>query len=172
MTTLGKIIGGGFPVGAVAGRADVMAVFDPTRGGPPPAPHGGTFNANPVTMAAGLATMRLLTPDAYARLADLGAKLRASLDDCFKQAGVHGRVTGLGSLFRLHAVDRELSDYRSTRATPAESERLVRLVRRLMEHGVLMSITGLGCLSTPMGDAELEGLVETFAAVLAMDRKA
>jgi glutamate-1-semialdehyde 2,1-aminomutase len=172
MTTLGKIIGGGFPVGAVAGRADVMAVFDPTRGGPPPAPHGGTFNANPVTMAAGLATMRLLTPDAYARLADLGAKLRASLDDCFKQAGVHGRVTGLGSLFRLHAVDRELSDYRSTRATPAESERLVRLVRRLMEHGVLMSITGLGCLSTPMGDAELEGLVETFAAVLAMEGKA
>src|SRR5499427_8038092 len=172
MTTLGKIIGGGFPVGALAGRADVMAVFDPTRGGPPPAPHGGTFNANPVTMAAGLAAMRLLTPDAYARLDDLGAKLRASLDDCFKQAGVPGRVTGLGSLFRLHAVDRELSDYRSTRATPAESERLVRLVRRLMEHGVLMSITGLGCLSTPMGDAELEGLVETFAAVLEMEKNA
>src|SRR5262247_2378836 len=171
MTTLGKIIGGGFPVGAVTGRADVMAVFDP-RGGQPKAPHGGTFNANPVTMAAGLAAMRLLTPEAYARFDDLGAKLRASLDDCFKQAGVPGRVTGLGSLFRLHAVDRELSDYRSTRATPVESERLVRLVRRLMEHGVLMSITGLGCLSTPMGDAELEGLVETFAAVLAMERKA
>ena len=54
MTTLGKIIGGGFPVGAVAGSAEVMTVFDPTRGGPPAAPHGGTFNANPVTMAAGL----------------------------------------------------------------------------------------------------------------------
>ncbi len=170
MTTLGKIIGGGFPVGAVAGRADVMSVFDPTRGGPPAAPHGGTFNANPVTMAAGLAAMRLLTPDAYARLADLGAKLRASLEDCFKQAGVPGRVTGLGSLFRLHPMDRELTDYRSTRATPAEAERLVRLVRRLMEHGVLVSVTGLGCLSTPMGDAELEGLVETFAAVLEMER--
>jgi glutamate-1-semialdehyde 2,1-aminomutase len=169
MTTLGKIIGGGFPVGAVAGRADVMAVFDPTRGGPPAAPHGGTFNANPVTMAAGLAAMRLLTPEAYARLADLGAKLRASLDDCFARSGVPGRVTGLGSLFRLHPLDRELSDYRSTRTTPEEAERLVRLVRRLMEHGVLLSVTGLGCLSTPMGDAELEGLVETFAAVLEMD---
>jgi len=57
-----------------------------------------------------------------------------------------------------------------TRTTPAEGERLVRLVRRLMEHGVLMSVTGLGCLSTPMGEAELEGLVETFAAVLEMER--
>jgi len=169
MTTLGKIIGGGFPVGAVAGRADVMAVFDPTRG-TPAAPHGGTFNANPVTMAAGLAAMRLLTPDAFARLDELGARLRASLDDCFKQAGVPGRVAGLGSLFRLHAIDRELSDYRSTRTTPAESERLVRLVRRLMEHGVLMSITGLGCLSTAMAEPELEALVETFAAILEMER--
>jgi glutamate-1-semialdehyde 2,1-aminomutase len=171
MTTLGKIIGGGFPVGAVAGGAEVMAVFDPTRGGPPAAPHGGTFNANPVTMAAGLVSMRLLTPEAFARLDELGARLRASLDDCFKQAGLPGRAAGLGSLFRLHPVDRELSDYRSTRATADESERLVRIVRRLMEHGVLMSSTGLGCLSTPMGEAELEGLVETFAAVLEMERR-
>lgn len=170
MTTLGKIIGGGFPVGAVAGRADVMAVFDPTSG-PPAAPHGGTFNANPVTMAAGLAAMHLLTPPAYDRLDDLGAKLRASLDDCFRRAGVPGRVTGMGSLFRIHPVEREFTDYRSTRTTPEESARLQRIVRRLMEHGVLISMTGLGCLSTPMGDPELEGLVETFAAVLDMDRR-
>jgi glutamate-1-semialdehyde 2,1-aminomutase len=170
MTTLGKIIGGGFPVGAVAGRADVMAVFDPTTG-PPAAPHGGTFNANPVTMAAGLAAMHLLTPAAYDRLDDLGAKLRSSLDDCFKRAGLPGRITGMGSLFRIHPVEREFTDYRSTRTTPEESARLQRIVRRLMEHGVLISMTGLGCLSTPMGDPELEGLVETFAAVLEMDRR-
>jgi glutamate-1-semialdehyde 2,1-aminomutase len=165
MTTLGKIIGGGFPVGAVTGRADVMAVFDPT-GGQPAAPHGGTFNANPVTMAAGLAAMKLLTKEAYGRLDELGAKLRASLDACFKRAGVRGSVTGMGSLFRVHPTDRELIDYRSTRTTPEEAERLRRLVRRLLEHGVLISVTGLGCLSTPMGDAELESLIETFAAVL------
>ena len=107
LTTLGKIIGGGFPVGAVAGRADVMAVFDPT-GGKPAAPHGGTFNANPVTMAAGLAAMRLLTPEAFAKLDELGAKLRGSLEACFKRAGVPGAVTGQGSLFRVHPTDREL----------------------------------------------------------------
>ena len=120
-----------------------------------------------MTMAAGLAAMRLLTPDAYGRLADLGDKLRASLDDCFKQAGLPGRVTGLGSLFRLHPMDRALSDYRSTRATPAEAERLVRLVRRLMEHGVLMSVTGLGCLSTPMGDSELDLVARAGARICA-----
>jgi glutamate-1-semialdehyde 2,1-aminomutase len=169
MTTLGKIIGGGFPVGAVTGRADVMAVFDP-RGGQPRAPHGGTFNANPVTMAAGLAAMRLLTPEAYARFDDLGAKLRSSLEACFKRAGAHGSVTGMGSLFRVHTTDRELIDYRSTRTTPEEAERLRRLVQGLLEHGVLISGTGLGCLSTPMGESELESFVETFAAVLEMER--
>jgi glutamate-1-semialdehyde 2,1-aminomutase len=169
LTTFGKIIGGGLPVGAFGGRRDIMDFYDPRKGGARIS-HGGTFNANPVTMAAGLAGMRMLTREAYDRLDDLGTKLRSSLDDCFRQAGVSGRVTGMGSLFRLHAVDRELTDYRSTRTTPAEGERLVRLVRRLMEHGVLMSVTGLGCLSTPMGDAELEGLVETFAAVLEMER--
>src|SRR5215467_9490418 len=114
MTTLGKIIGGGLPVGAVAGRADVMSVFDPRDGGPR-APHGGTFNANPVTMAAGLAAMRLLDRRAFERLDDLGAKLRGGLADCFKRAGVPSAVTGMGSLFRLHGGDREFVDYRSTR---------------------------------------------------------
>jgi glutamate-1-semialdehyde 2,1-aminomutase len=170
MTTLGKIIGGGFPVGAVTGRAEVMGVYDPTHGAPR-APHAGTFNANPVTMAAGLASMRLMTREAYARLDDLGDKLRARLDDCMKHAGVPGRIVGMGSMFRIHPMERELSDYRSMRTTPAESERLQRIVRRLMEQGVLISMTGLGCLSTPMGDAELEGLVETFAAVLEMERR-
>src|SRR5229473_1779704 len=169
MTTLGKIIGGGFPVGAEAVRPGVMAVFDPT-GGKPAAPHGGTFNANPVTMAAGLAAMRLLTPEAFAKLDELGAKLRGSLEACFKRAGVPGGVTGLGSLYRVHPTDRELIDYRSTRTSPEEEARLHRIIRGLMERGVLMSITGLGCLSTPMGDAELESLVETFAAVLAAER--
>jgi glutamate-1-semialdehyde 2,1-aminomutase len=123
-------------------------------------------------MAAGLAAMRLLTPEAFAKLDELGTRLRGSLEACFKRAGVPGAVTGLGSLFRVHPTDRELIDYRSTRTTPEEEARLHRVVRGLMERGVLMSVTGLGCLSTPMGEAELEGLVETFAAVLAQERGA
>ncbi|MGT2468377.1 aminotransferase class III-fold pyridoxal phosphate-dependent enzyme [Mesorhizobium atlanticum] len=75
LTALGKIIGGGFPVGAVGGRAEIMAVFDPT-GGKPALPHGGTFTANPVTMRAGLASMRTLTKESFAHLDGLGASLQ------------------------------------------------------------------------------------------------
>jgi len=169
LTTLGKIIGGGFPVGAVGGRADVMGVFDPT-GGKPAVPHGGTFNANPVTMAAGLASMRLLDRAAFDRLAELGAKLRDGLAACFKDGGIAGSATGVGSLFKVHASDRALSDYRSSRQEPEEAARLDRIVRFLLDHGVLLSTTGLGCLSTPIGDAEIEGFLEVFARALQEER--
>src|SRR5207302_11508329 len=78
LTTMGKIIGGGYPVAAFGGRADVMALLDP-RGGGPAIPHGGTFNGNPVGTAAGIATLEALTPDVLARLNALGDQLRARL---------------------------------------------------------------------------------------------
>jgi glutamate-1-semialdehyde 2,1-aminomutase len=165
LTTLAKIIGGGFPVGAVGGRADVMAVFDP-RGGKPAVPHAGTFNANPVTMAAGLATMRLMDEAAFARLDELGARLRKSAEACLERAGTPGMVTGLGSLFRIHPFRRELVDYRSSLPTPAEAARLRALHRRLLDHGVLMASAGLGCLSTAMGESELEFFTEALARCL------
>jgi glutamate-1-semialdehyde 2,1-aminomutase len=161
LTTLGKIIGGGFPVGAVGGRADVMAVFDP-RGGKPALPHGGTFNANPVTMAAGLAAMRLVDVPAFRRLAEMGDKLRAGIAACFKDVGVPGSVTGAGSLFRVHPTGRSMVDYRSSWHEPEEAKRLTSIVRYLLDHGVLISPTGLGCVSTVMGDAELEAVLEVF----------
>ncbi len=165
LTTLGKIIGGGFPVGAVGGRSDVMAVFDP-RGGKPAVPHGGTFNANPVTMAAGLAAMRLMDEAAYARLGRLGERLRTGVRACFDRAGVPGSVTGLGSLFRIHPHRRAFADYRSAAWQPDEARRFGRLYRSLLDHGVLLSPTGLGCLSTPVTEAEVEHFLEVFAFCL------
>src|SRR5439155_17016571 len=78
LTTLGKIIGGGLPVGAFGGRRDIMAYYDP-RQGAARISQGGTFNANPVTMAAGLATLNALTPEAYTRLDALGERLRGGV---------------------------------------------------------------------------------------------
>ena len=67
MTSLGKIIGGGFAVGAFGGRADIMELYDPSKGAK--VSHAGTFNANPVTMLAGAVTLEQLTDDVYRRLA-------------------------------------------------------------------------------------------------------
>ena len=159
LTTFGKIIGGGFPVGAVGGRADVMAVFDP-REGEPAVPHGGTFNANPVTMAAGLAAMRLMDEAAYARLGEMGETLRSGFRACLERAGTPGAITGMGSLFRIHPSDRTFVDYRSAVTDGAEKQRLEHLHRALLDHGVLISPTGLGCLSTAVSEAEIEYFLE------------
>jgi glutamate-1-semialdehyde 2,1-aminomutase len=88
MVVLGKVIGGGQPFGAIAGRTEVMAVFD-SRNGQPRLAAGGTFTANPVTMAAGLASMTQPTPEAYKRLDALGDRVRAGL------TGVGGHATSL-----------------------------------------------------------------------------
>lgn len=165
LTSLGKIIGGGFPVGAVGGRAEVMAVFDP-RGGKPRVPHGGTFNANPVTMAAGLAAMQLMDEKAFDRLDEVGGKLRSGVQACLERAGVPGAVTGMGSLFRLHPAERAFVDYRSAVPSDADRARLDRLHRDLIDHGILLAPTGLGCLSTAVGEAEIEYFLEVLNACI------
>ena len=99
LTTLGKIIGGGYPLAAFGGRADVMAVYDARRSGS--ISHGGTFNGNPVAAAAGLATLRELTPAAFERLASLGDRLRDGLAATIARDGTDARVEVVGSLFQV-----------------------------------------------------------------------
>ncbi len=166
LTTLAKIIGGGFPIGAVAGKEDVMAVFDP-RQGKPLAPHGGTFNANPISMVAGAAAMELMTPEEFERLNTLGARARKGIAKAFADAGIEGQVTGDGSLLRLHMTSVPLIDYRSARATQAQSAALAGVVDFMHANGVLLSETGLCALSTPMEKAEVDSFVEIFATALA-----
>ena len=155
LTAFGKIMGGGFPIGATGGRAEVMEVFDPgTRG--PRIVSGGTFSANPVSMTAGVAAMQAMTPAEFDRLEALGARARARLGEAFRAAGVAGQVTGDGSLFRLLFTARPLRSYRDLDQT-AEA-RMEGLFQALLDEGVLLHTSGLGCLSTPMSDAEVDEL--------------
>jgi glutamate-1-semialdehyde 2,1-aminomutase len=165
LTTLAKIIGGGFPVGAVGGRREVMAVFDATDKSPL-VPHGGTFNANPVTMAAGLKAMAMLTPAVFERLNAQGEQLRQSLSDIIRLSEVEWQVTGAGSLFRLIPTRGPLTDYRSAHLTREQSERAAALHWELMNHGVFIGSGGFGCLSTPMGSDEIESVVSAVETVL------
>jgi glutamate-1-semialdehyde 2,1-aminomutase len=132
LLALGKVIGGGFPVGAVGGRADVLEQFDPRRDRP--VGHGGTFSANPVTLRAGLAALELLDEPAIERLNEMGDALRERL----RAQGWD--VTGSGSLLRVHADDH------------------VSLWWRLYEEGLLIGANGLASMSTPMDD-DTVGLV-------------
>jgi glutamate-1-semialdehyde 2,1-aminomutase len=165
LTALAKIIGGGFPVGAVVGRKDVMAVFDPTAG-KPPVPHGGTLTANPITMTAGLVAMQHLTKDAYARLDKLGERTRNGLEQALKHAGVPGQICGLGSLFRLHLTAEPITDYRSGYADAAKLAALSVVHKHLLDNGVLITPQLSGALSTPMTEQEVDRLIELVADAL------
>lgn len=140
--TVGKIMGGGFPVGGVGGREEVMAVFNPTRSGN--VALGGTFSANPVTMVAGQVALRHFDATAVRRLNSLGDDFRAQLGE----QGI--AVTGHGSLSRLH-VD-----------APGD-----RLWWNLYEAGVLTGTSTLMSLSTPMTQDDIDEAVRRIAKAVA-----
>ncbi|OGL14777.1 MAG: hypothetical protein A3K12_14325 [Candidatus Rokubacteria bacterium RIFCSPLOWO2_12_FULL_71_19] len=166
LTTLGKIIGGGMAVGAFGGRAEVMNFYDP-RGGRGRISHGGTFNANPLTMAGGVATMEQLTPEAYARLDALGDRVREGVRRLLQRKKRPGQVTGTGSLFWLHWTKRRLGDFRSAR--PEDPSAPMRVFMGLVNEGVLMSQRGLGACSLAMTEADVERFVEALGRVLDRD---
>lgn len=166
ITTLGKIIGGGFPVGAVGGRRDVMSVLDQTNG-PPPVAYGGTFNANPVTMAAGLAAMELLTPDEYERLKSLGERLREGLRKTIADRRIAAQVKGAASLVSLILSDKKIDNYRDMARAGVDGKAVKALHRGLLNRGVLMVLQGGFILSTPMTFDEVDLIIATVDETLA-----
>ena len=166
LTAFGKIIGGGLPVGAVGGRAPIMALLDPSERAPLVA-SGGTFSGNPLTMSAGLAAMAQLTPEAYDRLDRLGARLRAQATAAFAAAGVPGQLTGDGSLLRILLTTTPVTDYRSSLAGALPAGQMARLHRLLLDEGIIVSPSGLGALSTPMGEGEVDAFVTALRRALA-----
>ncbi|MBI4253847.1 MAG: aspartate aminotransferase family protein [Candidatus Rokubacteria bacterium] len=164
LTTFGKIIGGGLAVGAFGGRADLMSFYDPRRGAARIS-HGGTFNANPATMAAGVATLNALTPEAYARLDALGERLRGGITRLLAGTRRKGQVSGVGSLFCLHWTTEPLTDYRSSR--PKDAEQPLRMFVGLLNEGILLTQRGLGACSLAMTDEDVDRFVNALARVLA-----
>jgi imidazoleglycerol phosphate dehydratase HisB len=163
LTTLGKIIGGGLPIGAFGGRADVMALFDPRSESR--LSHGGTFNGNPLSMAAGLATLAELVPQTYERLERLGAELRTKLSRLFAEVGQPASVNQIGSLFNIHLIDRPVRDHADVFA--ADTALLRELHLAMLGHGILFTPRGMGCLSTPMTSTEVDAFVEATRLGLA-----
>lgn len=160
LTALGKIIGGGFAVGAVVGRADVLDLSAPDRDGR--VTHAGTFNANPVTSIAGRVTLEMLTPDAFAQLAELGAYARRGLADIAR--GLPLQVTGAGSLFKVTATARPLRDYRDAVTADKRWESLCSLA--LLNEGYVLTPSLSGCVSLVTTREHVDGLLAAFRRVL------
>ena len=162
MTSLGKIIGGGFAVGAFGGRRDIMDLYDPTKG--PRVSHAGTFNANPVTMLAGSVTMEHLTADVYRRLAEMTEKLKQGVREICEELEVPVQVTGLGSLFGIHFTGVEIHNYRDL----AASDRALRgrVFLGLLNEGILIAPNLVGAMSTSLGDEDVAAFLSAFRRVL------
>lgn len=159
LTAMGKLIGGGFPVGALAGRDDVMSVMDP-RIEPVLFPHSGTFSANPITMVAGWTAMKAFDRAAVSRLNELGDLARARLNEVIKIAGATACVTGAGSMFRIHMKETPPANYREAYVSSIEKSMRQTFLDHMLENGVVLINTCTGMLSTPMTSAEIDVLAE------------
>ena len=166
LTAFGKIIGGGLPIGAIGGRADIMALLDPAGVGSRVI-SGGTYSGNPLSAAAGLATLKKLTPAMHSWLDVMGRRMRDGLNEIFRAAGQKAQASGDGSLFQIVPTDRPLTNYRDVPQDAAAFDWLDRLHRGLLCSGVIISHRGLSCVSSPMGEAEVDEVLGAFERAVA-----
>jgi glutamate-1-semialdehyde 2,1-aminomutase len=130
MTCLGKIIGGGLPVGAYGGRTDLMELVSPAG----PVYQAGTLSGNPLAMTAGIWCLDQLKPRLYAQLAALTTRLAAGLAEAAREAGVVLHVNAFGSLLTPFFADRPVRDFQS--ATRSDTSLYARFFRGMLARGI------------------------------------
>jgi glutamate-1-semialdehyde 2,1-aminomutase len=130
LTCLGKIIGGGLPVGAYGGRADLMALVSPAG----PVYQAGTLSGNPLAMTAGIWCLDRLSSKLYRQLSELGVRLASGLADAARDAGVPVQVNAVGSLLTPFFTDRPVRSYAT--ATTARTDQYAKFFRGMLARGV------------------------------------
>jgi glutamate-1-semialdehyde 2,1-aminomutase len=130
LTCLGKIIGGGLPVGAYGGRADLMSLVSPSG----PVYQAGTLSGNPLAMTAGIWCLDRLSPKLYRDLAALGTRLAHGLADAAREAGVALQVNAVGSVLTPFFTGQPVRDYAS--ATSANTQQYAKFFRGMLARGV------------------------------------
>lgn len=150
LTALGKIIGGGIPIGALGGRTEVMSVFG-DGSAHPKLHHHGTYNANPLAMTAGKVSMEMLTAQEIARINGLGDRLVRGIDKVLKEADAPAKAQGAGSMVAIAPINTPFND---------------RVHREMLNRGVLMMARGAFVISTPMREAEIDHTIRALAESL------
>ena len=158
ITVLGKILGGGFPIGAFCGPNEIMERLDSfVYQRPDYSFHGGTFAANPVTMAAGLATLKLLEDGKLIEsLNKTGTRIRKELLDIFETHGQDVQLTGAGSIFNTHFTKEKVND--AIAAYSADRKKLINYDLALIASGLFFLPTHNGVLSTEHSEDDTEKL--------------
>jgi glutamate-1-semialdehyde 2,1-aminomutase len=161
LTTMAKIIGGGYPVGAVGGREDIMQLFSPEVG---KVYHAGTLNANPITATAGVATMEQLNAQVIDSINKLGESFAEGVRAIFKRLNIKGQVTGIGSLQNIHFSDKPVVDGKSAREANKALLHLFYLA--MLERGMFSASRGLYVMSTPMTQKEINAAIKAVDDVI------
>jgi len=170
LATLGKALGGGYPIGVVAGRGDIMDLVREDRMGDPRYVwFASSIGGNPVSAAAASATLaELRTPGAYARLFALGENLRSGLRAILTKAGVAAQVQGDGPLAAVVFTDRDVVDYRTAHASNRELARAFLL--GLFRRGIFLNPMSTKLyLSLAHTDADVERFLDASRATLDED---
>lgn len=174
LTALGKILGGGLPIGAVGGKREILELASPLRPGRGVHTvfHSGTFNGNPMSVAAGLATLEVLRePGVFQGVLDYTARLRQSIEEIGRAAGFTVQTVGVGAVFNLLFTDRAVTNYRSRLA--ANRDLRLALDFLLMDAGVFSIPLNRFSLSTVHSDEVLtrteEAFERSFAQLRAME---
>ena len=163
LTTLGKLVGGGMPVGAFGGKAHIMDMMDNTKGATGIS-SGGTYSANPMTLAAGLAHMEGATPEVYVHLKELGGRLRVGLEDVFARSNVPARIVATENIMSAHLTSDPVRNYRDILNIDREMRNRLKLGMFLEGHYAreLQELT----VSAPMTNDTIDDFLASLEKVL------
>ena len=161
LTTMGKIIGGGTPVGAFGGKQEIMQMYDPRE---KKMYHSGTFNGNAVTMAAGLATMKAYNQEAVDYVNGLGTLFKEGVLKIYDKLGLNMKISGAGSIYNLLFTDKDVKNYRDVASAHEELNKV--LYMSLLTKGVFDAERGMFCMSTAMTREDIRFGLDTLETSL------
>jgi glutamate-1-semialdehyde 2,1-aminomutase len=165
LTTMSKAIGGGLPLAAVGGRAEIMNLLEPElHGGVAPVAAASTFGGNQVSLAAGIACLELLTPELHARVQAIGERARNGIDELGRCYDIPLHSSGLGHLFGMHWAPEPVVDFRTRMAD--DRGKLANIMLALMNDGYYQMSFGYFLISAAIGEEEIDGFLAALERAL------
>ena len=162
LTALGKIIGGGFPIGALAGKSEIMSVLDPTQK-ILRHPHSGTFSANPISTTAGYIAMDMFNKESVKNLNNLTDIAKKQINESINIAGISACVTGVGSMFRIHFTSKEPKSFREAYQSIELREIITDLLDYLFLNENIIMINTCSCMfATTLQQKDVDRLSEAL----------